>query len=97
MRYLSLLLPFLLLSFVSRVQLAKSNGKQLVVDNLTDPKDLKKLLRTKTNVLVCFYNSNKKAQNVLSILQEVAKNIKGEGVIATINCSGEAKKICKKI
>ncbi|XP_030756821.1 protein disulfide-isomerase A5 [Sitophilus oryzae] len=96
MRYLSLLLPFLLLSFVSRVQLAKSNGKQLVVDNLTDPKDLKKLLRTKTNVLVCFYNSNKKAQNVLSILQEVAKNIKGEGVIATINCSGEAKKICKK-
>ncbi|KAF7266973.1 hypothetical protein GWI33_019754 [Rhynchophorus ferrugineus] len=98
MTHLRVLVSFLLvITFISRVELAKQNGKYLIVDNLNDPKDLKKLLRTKTNVLVCFYNSYKKSQGVLNTLNDVAKNIKGEGVIATINCSGEAKKLCKKL
>ncbi|XP_066149547.1 protein disulfide-isomerase A5 [Euwallacea fornicatus] len=93
--------PILFLFFIFFLPLyvhgAKQNGKNLLVDNITDSKDLKKLLRTKTNVLVCFYNSYKKSQAVLDTLRDVADNIKGEGVIVVINCSGDAKKLCKKL
>lgn len=74
--------------YTSYTQSAKSNSKNLLVENITDGKDLKKLLRTKTNVLIVFYNSPKKAQSILDTMRDVARNIKGEGVIAVINCSG---------
>ncbi|XP_050304030.1 protein disulfide-isomerase A5 [Anthonomus grandis grandis] len=97
MKLQNFLFLFVLLSCLSlQGNTAKQNNKNLV-ENLTDFKDLKKLLRTKTNVLVCFYNSYKKAQSILTTLGDVAKNVKGEGVIAVINCSGEAKKLCKKL
>ncbi|CAG9766876.1 unnamed protein product [Ceutorhynchus assimilis] len=93
----ALVLVVLFICLASHAHTAKQNSKNLVVDNLADAKDLKKLLRTKTNVLACFYNSYKKAQTILSVLNDVARNVKGEGVIAIINCSGEAKKLCKKV
>ncbi|ERL92070.1 hypothetical protein D910_09392, partial [Dendroctonus ponderosae] len=97
MKYLNLLVLFsMLVCLKPSVYSARQNDKKLFIENLTETKDLKKLLRTKTNVLVCFYNSEKKAQSILSVLRDVAKNVKGEGVIATINCAGEAKKLCKK-
>lgn len=63
----------------------------LVVDNLDDIKDFKKLLRTKTNVLVCFYNDYKGSQNVIKLFKEVAGNIKGEGTMVLLDCSGYVK------
>lgn len=51
-------------------------------------KDFKKLLRTKTNVLVCFYNSLKQTQNILKVLKEAANIIKGQGTMVTIHCGG---------
>ncbi|KAG5877126.1 hypothetical protein JTB14_031279 [Gonioctena quinquepunctata] len=76
---------------------AKTNQKKLIVDNLVDIKDFKKILRTKTNVLVCFYNSYKQSQNVIKTFKDVGDNIKGEGTMVLIDCSGEARKMCKKL
>lgn len=73
-------------SFHISRSIAKTNQK-LVLDNVGDIKDFKKLLRTKTNVLVCFYNSQKDAQNVIKLFKEVADSIKGEGTLAVVDCS----------
>ncbi|CAH1155033.1 unnamed protein product [Phaedon cochleariae] len=75
---------------------AKTN-KKLIVDEVGDIKDFKKILRTKTNVLVCFHNSYKESQNVIKLFKEVANNIKGEGTMVLVDCSGDAKKMCKKL
>lgn len=66
----------------------KNNSKKLVVDNIADIKDFKKVLRTKTNVLVCFYSNYKKSQDVIKVLKEVADNIKGEGTMVLVDCGG---------
>ncbi|KAL1490602.1 hypothetical protein ABEB36_013267 [Hypothenemus hampei] len=97
MEYFKASLLLALVSLASQIHSAKPNGKSLFIDSVTDAKDLKKLLRTKTNVLACFYNPHKKSDVILDTLRDVAKNIKGEGVIAVINCSGEARKLCKKL
>ncbi|KAJ8977167.1 hypothetical protein NQ317_003107 [Molorchus minor] len=44
-----------------------------------------------------FITSNKQSQNVLKVFREVADNIKGEGTMVTVDCSGDAKKMCKKL
>ncbi|KAJ8917992.1 hypothetical protein NQ315_011445 [Exocentrus adspersus] len=87
---------FLFITFQT-VQCASKTNKKLVLDNITDIKDFKKLLRTKTNILVCFYNSQKQAQNVIKVFRDVAENVKGEGTLALVDCSGDAKKMCKKL
>ncbi|XP_072385588.1 protein disulfide-isomerase A5-like [Diabrotica undecimpunctata] len=73
------------------------NNKKLIIENIADIKDFKKLLRTKTNVLICFYNNYKQSQNVIKVFKDVTENIKGEGTMALIDCSGDAKKMCKKL
>ncbi|XP_044761964.1 protein disulfide-isomerase A5 [Coccinella septempunctata] len=75
---------------------AKSKNKS-TIENITDFKDFKKLLRTKTNVLVCFTRSLKESATVIKIFKEVAESIKGEGTMVLVDCSGEAKKMCKKL
>ncbi|XP_060525765.1 protein disulfide-isomerase A5 [Cylas formicarius] len=75
----------------------KTGNKKPIIENPVDIKDLKKLLRTKTNVLICFYNSFKQSQNIIKLVQEVADSIKGEGTIALVDCSGDSKKMCKKL
>jgi len=68
-----------------------------VVEDIVDVKDFKKLLRTKTNVLVCYVNSFKKATQQLKVFREVAQLVKGQGTMVLIDCGGEAKKLCKKM
>lgn len=73
------------------------NSHKIVIDDLVDVKDFKKLLRTKNNVLVCFVNSVKKSANIIKVFEESANLVKGQGTMVLIDCSNEAKKLCKKL
>lgn len=90
------LLIFLLFSFCPSYNNAKTKTKS-TIDNITDFKDFKKLLRTKTNILVCFSRSFKESSQIIKIFKDVAESIKGEGTMVLVDCSGEAKKMCKKL
>lgn len=91
----SVLLLLFILTFFNNNN-AKIKNKS-VVDNIVDIKDFKKLLRTKTNVLVCFVNNFKEPSNLIAVFKEVAEEIKGQGTMVLIDCSSDAKKLCKKL
>lgn len=52
-----------------------------------DIKEFKKLLRTKTNVLVCFTSSTKQSTDVLKAFKEAAQIVKGQGTMVLVDCS----------
>uniref|UniRef100_A0A8C1YIA6 Protein disulfide-isomerase A5 n=1 Tax=Cyprinus carpio TaxID=7962 RepID=A0A8C1YIA6_CYPCA len=65
-----------------------------LIEKVSDHKDFKKLLRTRTNVLVLYTRSD--AQ--LKLLSDVAQAVKGQGTIAWVNCGdSEGRKLCKKV
>lgn len=69
---------------------------QKSVDDVSDVKEFKKLLKTRTSVLVLFSKSTREASSVLKVLAEVADAVRGQGTIVTVDCGGEGKKICKQ-
>ncbi|RZC32143.1 protein disulfide-isomerase A5, partial [Asbolus verrucosus] len=89
-------LVFIILILKVNFYLTKES-KNVVVDNVYDIKDFKKVIRTKTNVLVCFTNSMKQTAQVIKVFREAADVIKGQGTMVLIDCSGDSKKICKKL
>lgn len=77
---------------------AKTNPQNVVIDSITDMKELKKLFRTKTNMLLMFVSSMKESQSAVKVLREAAEVVKGQGTMVLIDCSNsEKKKICKKL
>ncbi|CAG0921552.1 unnamed protein product [Notodromas monacha] len=66
------------------------------LQEISDHKDFKKILRTKTNVLLLFVESTRSAKPLISICQDVASKVKGSGSIFLVNCGGDGKKLCKK-
>ncbi|KAH9503116.1 Protein disulfide-isomerase A5, partial [Bulinus truncatus] len=70
------------------------NQKSLII-RVDDVKEFKKLLRTKTNLLVICAQSEKATSKVSHIFEEVAQEMKGKATLAYINCGDEAKKVCK--
>ena len=93
MRILSLL--FVVLSLILLTQGAKKASKA-TVEELVEHKDLKKLLRTKNNVLVYFFD--KPAKPIITLLREVADKVKGTGTIVSVDCNqSDGKKLCKKL
>ncbi|XP_026466424.1 protein disulfide-isomerase A5-like [Ctenocephalides felis] len=76
---------------------AKLNSQGSVLDDITDAKDLKKILRTKNNVLICFIENSKSTLNIVKVFKDVAEIIKGQGTMVLVDCSGDAKKMCKKL
>ncbi|XP_053674938.1 protein disulfide-isomerase A5 [Anopheles nili] len=72
--------------------------KSPVIDNINDMKELKKLFRTKTNVLIMFVSSVKENNAVLASFREAAQTVRGQGTLVLFDCSNsEVKKICKKL
>lgn len=55
------------------------------------------MLRTKKNVLILYSRSARDAVEPLRICGEVAMELKGQATLAHIDCSGEGKKLCKKL
>lgn len=75
-------------TFQIHLVIAQSKGKQKVlIDDITDFKDLKKLLRTKNNVLILYAVNAKAAQNIIKALDEAARSVKGEATAVLIDCS----------
>lgn len=71
------------------IALAQSKLKQksVLVDNISDIKELKKIFRTKTNVLVLFISSAKEAQSAVKAVDDAAQLVKGEATAVLIDCS----------
>jgi len=70
---------------------AKQNAQKATVEELTDIKDFKKILRTKNNVLVCYISSQKQASYIVKIFKEAAEVVKGQGTMLLVDCSGWVK------
>jgi len=88
---------FLVLAIdLSIVTSSKKSTKNLV-ENVSDHKDFKKLLRTKNNVFVIFSGGVKVSADIQKKLVEVADLVKGLGTVAAIDCAGDGKKLCKKM
>ncbi len=79
---------------------AKKAAPKANVEEISDHKEFKKLLRTKNNVLVWFLDkpNAKKAAEMVKMLREVAEKIKGTGTIVMVDCGNtDGKKLCKKL
>ncbi|KAG5851624.1 hypothetical protein ANANG_G00053620 [Anguilla anguilla] len=69
-----------------------------LIERVSEHKDFKKLLRTRTNVLILYTKSGSSGDGQLKLLSEVAQAVKGQGTIAWVNCGdSEGRKLCKKM
>lgn len=96
MKFYYLVFLFILLAEIPYF-LAKTSNQKNVIDNIIDVKEFKKLMRTKNNVLVCFVGSTKQTTQIVKLFREAAVTIKGHGTMVLVDCSSEAKKMCKKL
>ncbi|XP_068632672.1 protein disulfide-isomerase A5 [Battus philenor] len=75
---------------------AKKHKSHLITD-IDDIKDFKKLLRTKTNVLILFLNVPK-SHSIVDVFKETADAMKGQATLVLIDCNNsDSKKLCKKL
>uniref|UniRef100_A0A7N6BNC9 Thioredoxin domain-containing protein n=1 Tax=Anabas testudineus TaxID=64144 RepID=A0A7N6BNC9_ANATE len=56
-----------------------------LIEKVSDHKDFKKLLRTRTNVLVVYTKTATSGDSHLKLLSDVAQTVKGQGTIAWVN------------
>ncbi|MEE6515836.1 hypothetical protein FKM82_024919, partial [Ascaphus truei] len=69
-----------------------------LIEKISEHKDLKKLLRTRNNVLVLYSKSAPAAERQLRLLSDVAQDVKGRATISWIDCGdAESRKLCKKM
>lgn len=66
---------------------AKLKQKSVLLEDITDIKDLKKIFRTKNNVLILFTSNSKESQNVIKVFDEAAEQVKGLATAILIDCS----------
>lgn len=59
----------------------------MLIDNINEFKDLKKLLRTKNNVLILFTSNAKESQGIIKALDEAAQTVKGEATAILVDCT----------
>jgi protein disulfide isomerase family A protein 5 len=85
-----------LLALALLVAIEAKKATKVSVENISDYKEFKKLMRTKTNVLVYFFE--KTGSEIIKTLREVSEQVKGSGTIVTVDCSNsDGKKLCKKL
>lgn len=77
-----------LLCLCARFHLADGGVPLEPLSEISDHKEFKKILRTKTNVLILYVESTKASKALINICQEVAANVKGTGSIFLVNCGG---------
>lgn len=68
--------------------LGKKAGQKQVLDEVSDLKEFKKLLKTRTSVLACFTKSMRDSLALVKQLSEVAEAVRGTGTIVTVDCGG---------
>lgn len=67
--------------------MAKTNGKNPFIEDVSDIKELKKLFRTKNNVMVLYVANVKETQATIKVFRDAAVLIKGLGTMVLIDCS----------
>ena len=73
-----------------------ANLKQVVT--ISDQKEWKKLLRTRTNVLALFMSGEKHVASLLPTFDSVADRIRGKGTLVYVDCTTkDGKKFCKNL
>ncbi|XP_063394414.1 protein disulfide-isomerase A5 [Cydia fagiglandana] len=87
-----------LLLILAHISVEAKKQKTSVVTGIDEIKEFKKLLRTKTNVLILFVNTVKQSQSVTDVFKETADMMKGQATLVIVDCStSEGKKLCKKL
>lgn len=66
---------------------AKTQQKNVVIEDIQDIKEMKKLFRTKNNVLVLFTSNLKDTSNTVKAFREAAQQVKGQATAVLIDCS----------
>ncbi|XP_022832782.1 protein disulfide-isomerase A5 isoform X2 [Spodoptera litura] len=82
--------------FVQKSEQAKKQRTAVITD-IGDIKDFKKLLRTKTNVLILYVNEPKNSHTIVDVFKDTADAMKGQATLALIDCTSEGRKLCKKL
>lgn len=65
----------------------KQNFKGNAVEEVSDIKDFKKILRTKTNVLSLFVSNQKRAAPFMKVYRDAADIVKGQGTMLQVDCN----------
>lgn len=60
---------------------------KVVIDDIDEHKEFKKLLRTRNNVLILYTSGDKAANSVIKIFEDAANVVRGEATAALINCN----------
>ncbi len=90
---LYLLLVLLLAGCVAKFKYTGLKNAQTI----SELKEWKKLLKTRNNVLALFANGKSSVSDFLPMLEKVASDTRGKGALVFIDCSSEAKKMCKNL
>jgi len=94
-------LVVLLVSLLSAAAFAKSNRQRFTgfknVLTVSEIKEWKKVLKTRNNVLALFADGRKPVSEYLALLENVAGEVRGKGSLVFVDCSDDAKKMCKKL
>lgn len=92
----SILLHLLILLVL--VILGYSDTDLRYVKSVSDHKEWKKVLKTRTNVLALFSNGENSVQSILPMYEKVAYAVRGQGTLLYVDCkSKEGKKLCKNL
>ncbi|CAD5112143.1 DgyrCDS1382 [Dimorphilus gyrociliatus] len=94
--YLIFLVLLSVSQFIRPSSEATRKDKLKLLERFNDIKALKKYLRTNTNVLMVASKSGNLPVSRLTLLGDVASEIKGIASIVLIDC-GDSKKLCKKM
>jgi len=70
--------------------------KAVVVEEFSDPKQFKQLLRSRNNVMVLFTQSKSAANSVLKMYKDAAAEIRGIGTMIMVDCGGQGQKLCRQ-
>ena len=92
---LYIVLVVVLAGFASAAKLKFTGLKN--TQTISDLKEWKKLLKTRNNVLSLFANGKSSVSDFLPMLEKVASDMRGKGTLVFVDCSAEAKKMCKNL
>ncbi|XP_070546710.1 protein disulfide-isomerase A5-like isoform X1 [Ptychodera flava] len=95
-RFTSVVILLFLVIIPCTLDAAKKNSNLQLIEKLDDVKEFKKILRTRTNVMVLLTKTAKAVNHLMNTYGDVAAQIKGLGTLVFIDCS-QAKKLCKKL
>lgn len=88
----------LLLALACSVSPAKTKFRGLKnTVTVTELKEWKKLIKTRNNVLALFTDGKNYVSEFLPMFEKVASSIRGKGTLVFVDCSSQAKKMCKNL